>query len=1634
MKSKRFISLLVRTTIVILVLLFSLYGAIRLPIVQNYVAQKVIDSFSERLQNEISFEKLKLEPFNQLTIQEALIKDRNGDTLVYTDYLNLDISLFSFFKKKLEITSINLDGSVIKLKEDSISRETNYQFLINEIEKDGNKENNSSSWEFDIKNVSINNCNLVFQSAYGYELESFIGNIDIDVQQLDVKSKIIKLDEILIDDSTVSIGKSESNKKEKSYSYNWQLPQLGWGIEADKLVVDGSSFTLNDLSKIEVSSGFDINHFAFEEIEIELENISLNDNIASGKLNHLRSKEKSGFELKEMNADLSMTSSIIDLKHLKVKSNESNFEADAKMAFNPDDVSGLISAEPTIDINITKGSFSRSDIEKIIGEQDWLNKINPGSIIEIRGGIRSRRQEIVLDDSEIIIDETTKIDASGLYSIADNTFSLNLERVSSSINDLRSLIPEVSIPEYFNQFEASGNINGSKDGFSASNLVFNSPESGSFIANMTSENYLDPEKAKFIMTLSDLTLYPKVIKQFFPDSLDTYINSIGVIKYNGLLVASHDSIGVDGLLNADLGTVKIIADIDLDDEIENTDYHVDADLMGVNLKPFTEGKISIIEGNIVVDGKGLDKQNMVFDWKASLPVFAMADINYSDIDLKGKYSPDEITASGLINDEYFRSEFDGCAKLNDDNKELILNADISNVDFDKIGLSKIPISGSGQVLLNMSGNSIDDIIGDIKIKDWNLKNDSVSVSGNEMILKSMQTAGGENKIELVSDYINGYVEGNYILSDLPADFISFIDGYFPINTNSISNQKGGESSTSGQQDLSFNVTSDSLGTLAKLLDPNIKNAGALEFSGSINTDTHDMVLDFTLDDLVYNNTSINQVEIITSSAEDRIDSKVSFGDIRIDSKEYQELTLQFTMGDEKIDFDIDLEGDQKIRGLTLAGTLSHNLGTYDISLDPYLILNDKKWSIDSENKISISNSDVDVKKVVFIKEDQKISIQSFINKNAPSNTNFDIKISDFRISEISSLGWQSAQYFDGLLHTDIQIYNVGENPFFRGEFHVDNSQYKDQVVGDFNFDFDQNENEGIITILGKLKGKENDVNLKGSYDPKTNNIAGDLELIRLDAIILETLLEQEASIESGHASGVLNVSGPLDKLKLRGQVTMEDLTSEIAMTKTKYNIPKVRIDFVEDKIKFKEFQLVDEEENISRISGNVFYSGFENFNLDFVIDSDELLVLDTEENADQLYFGKLIVAATAKLTGRPGDFKIEVNAKTLKGTNLTLVSQDLESAAVRDRFIIFGHPDDYVDSIAINERMKFENSLGINLIANLEVSPEATINIILDPVSKDEINCIGESNLVFEMNSAGDVTILGNYIFKEGNYQFDYEGLVKKNFTIGDGSSLNFLGQPEESLLNIQALYSTKTTTYNLINTQSTLSEEERKEANESTEINVILNILGSMEAPKLSFQISVPKAEEGRLGNVISRKLTELNDNPDELNRQVFGILFFNSFISENQVAAAESVTQSVEMAAFSSFSSLMTNQLNSVANQIIKGVDISFDMDSYNAGVVENSVGVVTEVGVSVSKKLLNDRLSIKVGSNVNINRENATSWSNVDFSTIAGDFILEYRLNEKGNYLVRIFHLNDYDIIQDENDYKTGVGFVIRKKLND
>ena len=73
----------------------------------------------------------------------------------------------------------------------------------------------------------------------------------------------------------------------------------------------------------------------------------------------------------------------------------------------------------------------------------------------------------------------------------------------------------------------------------------------------------------------------------------------------------------------------------------------------------------------------------------------------------------------------------------------------------------------------------------------------------------------------------------------------------------------------------------------------------------------------------------------------------------------------------------------------------------------------------------------------------------------------------------------------------------------------------------------------------------------------------------------------------------------------------------------------------------------------------------------------------------------------------------------------------------------------------------------------------------------------------------------------------------------------------------------------------------------------------------------------------------------------------------------------------------------------------NLNFDLDStedYTTGQLENK----TDLNVGITKKLLNDRLKVTVGSSFGLEGPQQT---NEETSTIAGDVSVEYQLSKDG-----------------------------------
>src|SRR5690606_30149145 len=93
----------------------------------------------------------------------------------------------------------------------------------------------------------------------------------------------------------------------------------------------------------------------------------------------------------------------------------------------------------------------------------------------------------------------------------------------------------------------------------------------------------------------------------------------------------------------------------------------------------------------------------------------------------------------------------------------------------------------------------------------------------------------------------------------------------------------------------------------------------------------------------------------------------------------------------------------------------------------------------------------------------------------------------------------------------------------------------------------------------------------------------------------------------------------------------------------------------------------------------------------------------------------------------------------------------------------------------------------------------------------------------------------------------------------------------------------------------------------------------------------------------------------------------------------------------------------------------------DDYSSG----SKNTRTDLNVDISKRFLNDRLKVTIGSDFGLEGE---ARENESMSNIAGDVQLDYMLSKDGRYTLRAYRKNEYQVALQGQIVETGVGFII------
>lgn len=1618
-------------------LILLLLIVIQIPSVQLYAKDKAVVYLQDKIKTKVKIEHLSIGFPKNVILQGVYFEDQKKDTLLAGEKLAVDISMFQLLRNKVEINSIALEGITA-----NISRSKDGVFNFDYITKafaspPKTEDKNSTPMTFSVESIALDRIRLRYKDASANnELNTKINHFQTTIKKFDLEKMAFDVPKIKINGLTVLYkqGKSApSNTKIDDKNSNPTTPlQLKLGVldfgkikiaYADENSKINTQFYFKKL--LATIDKFDLNNqFAILE-SVELTGVegelALDKNTTQKVEKVQEVAATTGWEIKIYktalqridfkfnNNNAAPVAKGIDYNHLHLR----NFNMDLEsLNYNPENISGdltklTIKDKSGLNIQSLKGNFFYGKKNSFI-KNLYLKTPNTELRDEIQVGYPSL--------------EALSKNPGDLSVIA------RLKKSRLGAQDILILAPALaSNPPFKTNPKTIILIDGAVKG-KLKNLVIPSLEvsgigSTKLAASGKIHGLPDMEKAVFDLKIKEFKSTAKDINSFVPKGvIPNNIQLPARLSLNGTFKGTIQSFKTMLNLNSSMGIAKVNAS--LDQRRKNAEqYQAQATFVNFDLgKLLKNDSIGKISATANVKGTGFNPKTATAALNANVVKAYFNKYNYKNIALKGSIKKGlfQATASAKDPNLNFTMLSSGSFRDKYPTGKIKLNMDIA--DLEKLNLHAGPLKLRGFVDADIQSANLDFLNGTIVAQNIEITN-----AKEQFVIDSIQvtakSTAQSNVIELKAPFMNAAVNGRFSLSQLGTALSQSIAAYY--TTNPVQKKKN-----TAPQHFDFKVALVDHPILFQLL-PDLKSIEPIALSGRYNSVNDTIIMQGTVPKMVYAGVTVTNAALKVDTQNQTLLYEFLVDDIQNSALELPHTELKGNVKNNTVEYLLQLKDKKDKERYLLTGELVAINGNQELSLDSNrFVLNYEPWEIANSNRIRFGKKGLLITDFNLNKNGSGIQIQSEPNtENAP----LQLEFKDFDISTITSFVEKNDLQLSGKINGAAKVTINTPSPLFTSDLDVQNLTFKKDTVGNLKIKID-NAIANQYNANIEISGQENQAELKGIYNAlnSTFDLNIDLKALQLKSIQGFTLGNLTES--NGFLSGQLNLKGNTSQPELLGEVQFNTVGFTVKPLNAKFQQINDKITFASNTIILNRFTIKDEKDNDLIIDGKIDISNLTNMGFNLAIDAKNFKAVNSKAKDNDLYYGELYLDNQLQISGTLDSPQIEGTVKINKDTKFNIVlPQSDPSIADREGIVEFIDQDKpkAATAIALQEFSSSTEVKGINASVNIEVDKEAELSIIIDKANGDFLKLKGEAQLNGGIDPSGKTSLTGRYELSEGSYEMNFNA-IKRKFDIKSGSYILWTGEPTTADINITAVYKTEAAPIDLVNDQlGDVSASVRNTYKEKIPFETELKMNGELLQPTISFDIVLPDGNNNVATEIINStqaKLAQIRTQQDELNKQVFALLLLNRFIGENPFASENGGT-SVSALARESASKLLSQQLNNLAGDLIQGVELNFDLNTsedFTTGQRENK----TDLSVGISKKLLNDRLKVTVGSSFGLE---GSQQANQNASNIAGDVALDYQISKDGRYKARAYRVNKYQVALQGEVIETGVSFVITMDYN-
>ena len=1625
---RRALSIVLKIFLTIIIILVIVVILVQTPYVQNIIRGKAEKYLSRKLHTRVNIGGLYVGWPRTVVLKAVYLEDLKKDTLLSLGHLGVDIGLWGLLQNKLDIGSIQVEELTVKVHRLLPDTVYNFQFIADAFasKEDKPKDTTASTpMKISLGPVTLKRIRLVYKDVVsGDDAEVWVGDSRIKMEGFDPTQPLQgRSGQVVLEKSRI-----EYHNTVNAFNTSLQLGALLANIESFDL--SQKDIRLKDLRLDSTTSAIRLGKTlavkgagasgkaaavkgAGPKAAVTAGAVSPVADTAAGNWRFtLAALQFNGDNFQFDNDNQKPQRTGMDYAHLNI----SGLTLHAtQILYNKDSIAALLS----------KGEFkerSGFELDQLKGDVLYTNKLVRLQGLDLRTPGTHLRRSLSMSYKDL---------ANSMKDPAHTGIDIDLPDSKIQVKDILVFVPSLRSQPIFSRpsevWQLNARAKGSLDQLRVETLQFSGPQDLKVDLSGTLLHPTDPDKVKADLFIRHLSGSQKGLAALLPaGTLPASIQLPARYDLQGKMNGGMEDMQADLTLITSSGRIQFKGFIRRFRDSRNASYDLFIQAKGLDLGYILRDRETwgLLTADLKAKGKGFDPKYANATANAKLYSAAFRQYEYKDLLLDCAIAGQRAELSSSIQNMAIRYNLKASADLHNKYPGIQLDWQIDTADLRALHLVKDTLQLHGHIGADFADTNPDSLQGKLKIADLVVVSGLRRLATDSILLVAAQENGRE-EIRFNSEMADLDWKGRYKPTEVVRALEQTINRYYRID--------GYKDSAFTPQDW---VLTGNLRTSPLVLSfvPSLKGTDSIGIRASFNSETHDLHFAAKAPLVHLGSQTLQSTAMLLGTDNDQLRYSIETAGMAGapgSSLVLHRTSLKGWLANDQLFTSLLLEDGKGKNRYHLAGQLNKGDSGWKFQLNPdSLLLNYDKWLVSRDNYFQYDSAGLVINDFAISNKDQSLKVSS-----DPPAASSPVKVAfaNFRVGTLTRFINQDSLLADGVINGKAEVKNILSAPVFTSDLQIRDLTYKSDTVGTLSLKV-SNEKANAFTADISLEGNKNDVRVTGDYYTGEGRMDMKLDLKNLNLAAMTPFVKTQVQDMRGFLRGQLAVTGTLDKPALNGNLHFDSARITPVITGEPLTLSKDNIEFDVDGFNFSQFSLVDSAGNKAIIDGNVFTEEYRDFNVDVSLNADNFRLVNAPQSNGRMFYGKMNLDAAINLSGDPmDDLKADGDLRVNKSTDFTLVLPSSDPEVVDRmgvvRFIDKDHPGDTLKGqLPALMASRQSDVKGMDIALNIETDSSAMFTMIVDERNGDALSVRGRSNLVFGMDKSGKTDLTGGFEVESGSYNLSLS-VLKRKFEIQRGSTITWTGDPRTATIDITANYTANTPSIDLIeNELSGRTPTEITKFKQKLPFVVTLKMEGDLLKPKITFDISLP-TNVLSLWPDVDQKLQQIRTQESEMDKQVFALLLLNRFVGEDPLQSAAGGGTSLNSLAFQSASQILTNQLDHLAASLIKGVDIHFDLNNqqdYTSGQERD----YTELNVTVSKRLFNDRIQVSVGSNFDVQ---GTGNPNQQASNIAGDVAVDYRLTKDGRYMVRAYRKNQYEAVVEGQVVETGVSFILTFDYN-